>query len=386
MISSFISDVLIVGAGQNGLALACGLAQEGFSVQVIDRYLIKLVSAENSLRVSALTPGSLKWLEKLGINFNDFSFFKSMEIWESEKNLSDRLHLEAKSSEIYLGAISHNDLLQRALYQKACELGVSFKIANPLEIERNSSSIKLITDQGVFESELLIGADGAQSFVRELSGIKTVFKNYKQKAIVAVIQTEKPHSQTAYQRFLPEGPLAFLPLKNSHQSSIVWSCSHKTAEKLMEEDLEMFEKKLASSFDLRLGRVSCLSERQSFDLKHHHAERYISEKIVLIGDAAHVIHPLAGLGLNLGFKDGMVLINYLVKARNQKRALGSWQMLSHYERERKPHNLKISLAMTGLNDLFKNAWPEVSWARQQGLQWVEKSAWWKRFFLNEIES
>ena len=386
MKSSF-SNVLIIGAGLNGLSLACGLANSGFSVRVLDLNLnlnldLDKSSRISNLRVSALTSESLEFLKKLGLEreidqeFKNFKF-KSMEVWESGNN--KKLYLELGNA-----IIIQNNFLQKLLFDKAQSLGVSFALEAPRNIERTSAHIYIHTDQkNTWQADLLIGADGANSFVREFSGIKTKFKNYDQQALVCVIQTEKPHDQTAYQIFLPEGPLAFLPLENSHQCSIVWSCSPQQGQGFLEKNKENFEQELAKIFEHRLGSLKLISERLCFTLKHHHAEKYMADKTVLIGDAAHVIHPLAGLGLNLGFRDSEVLIKFLNLAKSQNRPLGSWHVLSKYERERRPHNAMISMGMTGINSLFKAKFPGVKILRSKGLEFVEKSKWWKRFFLEK---
>ena len=404
-------NILILGAGINGLALACVLTEAGLSVSVLDKSISSLLAPlplvgeglgeravqgerrdKNLLRVSALTPSSLDFLEKLNIkkslDHQSLSYFSGMKIWDNPNldHLNPNLDLEAQ------GAIVENIFLQSCLKNQAEKLGVVFYTGEPVNLSRDSQKVYLefkslnpslrrddaVQRVGTLEADILIGADGVNSWVREAAGIKTQIKSYQELAIVAVLETSKNHEQTAYQKFIRTGPIAFLPLLNSPENSnlisLVWSCEKNKAQDLLNLSPEHFERELEKNFGI-LGALKLRSERVSFELKHHHAKRYISEKIVLIGDAAHSIHPLAGLGLNMGLKDVKVLAELLIRNKNRKY---SWQILSSYERERVIQNSKIHTAMTGLDFIFKNKVPGLNFMREQGMSWINQSSYLKR--------
>jgi 2-octaprenylphenol hydroxylase len=195
---------------------------------------------------------------------------------------------------------------------------------------------------------LLVAADGRDSMVREFAGVNTLGWAYDQSALVANVAHQAPHQQTAWQRFLPSGPLAFLPLADG-RSSIVWSTSPAAAKQLLALDEGVFCQALGEAFEQRLGAIETVGPRGVFPLRLQHAERYVLPRLALIGDAAHAIHPLAGQGVNLGFLDAAELAQVLVAARQRGRDIGALPVLRRYERARKGDNL----AMLGAMDLFK---------------------------------
>ncbi|MEX0614980.1 MAG: FAD-dependent monooxygenase, partial [Methylophaga sp.] len=215
------------------------------------------------------------------------------------------------------------------------------------------------------------------------AGIKSRAWAYHQQGLVAVVETEHPHQQCARQHFLPGGPLAFLPLNNPHQCSIVWSLPDTEAEHQKNVDDLAFCEQLASAFDFRLGSVQLLSERAAFPLNLQHAEMYVKPGLALVGDAAHSVHPLAGQGVNLGFQDAKVLADILLKAHQQGRPLGSLHTLKKYQRARLAENTLMQLSMDGLNRLFANQFPGLAGIRQLGLKQVNRLSFIKNMLIKQ---
>jgi 2-octaprenylphenol hydroxylase len=233
----------------------------------------------------------------------------------------------------------------------------------------NGQQIEL-EDGSTLRARLLVGADGKHSKVRDYAGIHTRVSDYGQQALVAVVATERAHEETAWQRFLPTGPLAFLPLADG-RSSIVWSASNDRAERLLELDESAFCAELGKAFGHRLGRITSCGERILFPLQRQYAEHYVAPRIALVGDASHVIHPLAGQGVNLGLKDVRELAGTLLEAGRQQRDIGSLSVLRRYERARKGDNMAMMMAMDGFKHLFGSRITPVCWVRNFGLNLVD---------------
>jgi 2-octaprenylphenol hydroxylase len=206
--------------------------------------------------------------------------------------------------------------------------------------------------------------------VRDRAGIHARVSDYGQQALVAVVTTERPHAETAWQRFLPTGPLAFLPLFDG-RSSIVWSLRSDEAQRLLELDDEPFRDALGEAFGFRLGEILHCGERALFPLVRQSAAQYVRPRIALVGDAAHVIHPLAGQGVNLGLKDARELADRLLAARAQGRDLGGLSVLRRYERARKGDNLLMMGVMDAFKQLFGSPALPLRWARNAGLNLVD---------------
>jgi len=219
--------------------------------------------------------------------------------------------------------------------------------------------------------------------VRSLAGITTSGWSYGQKAIVATVTTELSHQATAWQRFLPEGPLAFLPLSNG-ASSIVWTVSPSRADELLALDDVGFMAELSAAFEHRLGAVLTVGERAAFPLTMRHADSYVAPHLALIGDAAHVIHPLAGQGANLGLMDAASLAEVIVVARNNKREIGSSVQLRRYARSRKGDVVMMINAMEGFKRLFGASSSWLIELRNQGMGFVDRTAPFKNCFIQQM--
>jgi len=235
----------------------------------------------------------------------------------------------------------------------------------PVEIEslavNDETASVTLRDGRRFEARLLVGADGAASKVRGAAGIGAREIDVDQKGIVATVRTERPHASTAYQRFLPTGPLALLPLSAPDASSIVWSAATASADELLALDDAAFTARLQDAFGDRLGRIVSVSRRQAFTLALAHARTYTAPRVALIGDAAHTVHPLAGQGVNLGWMDAAMLAETLCAAAARGRDIGTHACLRRYERARKGENLAMIALTGGFNYVFANSRP---WARR----------------------
>ncbi len=363
-------DITITGGGMTGLALACALGQQGKKVAVLEAGPAPAPfdpEAEADLRVVALNRASESLLDNLGawqrLRQWRISTFDRMHVRDAGSSASIGFSA-AELGEPDLGHIIENRLIQRALYESATALdGVdwfdSISIRD-LGVDDHDAVITL-EDGRVFTSRLIVGADGRFSRVREAAGITVHSRDYQQQAIIATVTTEQPSDRTAWQRFLPDGVLAFLPLADG-RSSIVWSS--KRAEDILALDDEAFRQALGEAFDFHLGAVLDSSARAAFPLIGRHAQHYVKPRLALIGDAAHTVHPLAGQGVNLGFMDVAELADVLGKSQRDP---GSLLLLRRYERARRGENSVMQKLMEGFQLLFLNSIPPLAGLRGLGL-------------------
>jgi 2-octaprenylphenol hydroxylase len=370
-------DILVVGAGMIGSCLALALGQSSkFRIALIEANLPApgdTPQSDYDLRVSAITRASENIFKNIGawqsIETRRISPFREMRVWD-EAGIGEIHFNSAEIGESHLGHIIENRVIQSALLEQCKELdNIDFYApARFSEIIQNAHGIYLQLEEGPrLVGRLLIGADGANSQVRQWAGISSRGWDYQQKGLVATVQTEKPHQETAWQRFLPNGPLAFLPLDNSYQCSIVWSTTLNDAARLLALDKHEFATALATAFEYRLGAIQVISPRIAFPLRLQHARTYIRPQLALIGDAAHIVHPLAGQGVNLGFLDAATLAEVLITAQRNAKDPGSLPTLRRFERWRKGDNLATQLTIDGLKRLFGNTLFPVRVARNLGL-------------------
>lgn len=382
-------DIAIVGAGMVGAALAALLARDGVEVALIEAASLDFDWPEGSadVRVSALTVASERILQHIGawprIVALGVSPFQEMRVWDGaaaampaavpgavSAAIRDGIHFDcADLGEPRLGHIVENRVVQRALIEhlRGC---ASVSMHCPLRLETlaiGDAGARLdLSDGTSVGARLVVGADGAASRVRELAGLEVRGRDYGQHALVANVSTERPHRSTAWQRFLPEGPLAFLPLRDG-RSSIVWTMRPESAEALLAADDDAFRDELTRAFEARLGRVTGSGPRAAFALRVQYAPNYIAPRLALVGDAAHAIHPLAGQGANLGFLDAAALAETLAQALRDGRDPGAREVLRRYERCRKGGNLATMMVMDGFKHLFGSRLPPLAWARGAGL-------------------
>lgn len=353
-------DVLIAGAGMVGATLACALGDTPLRVGLIDRAQpVRVVGAEYDLRVSAFTRASERIFRALGawdgMVARRVSPFREMQVWDAGGD--GAIHFDcAEVGEPHLGHIIENNVVVAALLERL-ERFTNVALLCPAEIAGLSdgdAAIGATLKSGeTLKTGLLVGADGARSLVREFAGIESRGWSYRQQAIVATVTTALPHRATAWQRFLPTGPLAFLPLADG-SCSIVWSNDSPQAELLMQLDADAFRSQLQSAFEARLGEVTAVGPRAAFTLRLSHADRYVDHRVALVGDAAHTVHPLAGQGANLGLADAAALAEVLLDAVQARKDIGARSVLRRYERWRKGDNLAMLGAMDGFKRLFGN--------------------------------
>ncbi|NMC26275.1 MAG: FAD-dependent 2-octaprenylphenol hydroxylase, partial [Serratia sp.] len=270
----------------------------------------------------------------------------------------------------HLGHIIENQVIHRALWQQA-EKSSDITLLAPATLKNvawgENDAFITLNDDRQLSARLVVGADGAQSWLRQHADIPLTFWDYRHHALVATIRTEEPHQSVARQVFHGEGILAFLPLADAHLSSIVWSVSPDEAQRLRGLEPEEFNKILASTFDLRLGICTVESERQTFPLTGRYARSFAGQRLALVGDAAHTVHPLAGQGVNLGFMDAAELASEIKRLQKEGKDFGQHMYLRRYERRRK-HSAALMLAgMQGFRELFAGDNPAKKLLRDIGL-------------------
>lgn len=387
------ADIIIVGAGMVGLAMTASLAQQGFTVILVEKSDLNLIDDERyrvntsndlepsdfDLRVSAISPGNQRFLSELGcwqkLAQSRLGDYEKMKVWDSNSNAS--ITFDAATMALpKLGSIVENNALRNAILNQLKTLpSVQIMVNNEVAfIHPQESHIEVeLSQSAVLKAKLLIGADGGSSVVRSKMNITCEASSYQQSAFVTNVKTEKSHEHTAWQRFTPYGPVAFLPLAHKNICSIVWSLDNDKAETLKQASQEAFKEKLAEAFDYRLGDILAMTEPQEFSLQKQHALRYLSHRCVLIGDAAHTIHPLAGQGVNIGFQDAICLSHILKSLKVKQRDYGLVENLRMFERERKVENKLVQETMSGFKQLFGINNRLVNSLRQVGLSTLDKS-------------
>ena len=338
-------------------------------------------------RVSAFSRASERILDTAGawpaIAAYRVSPYERMRVWHADESPASAGALTFDAAEVAepnLGYIIENRLVQAALLAAFEERGGYVAAGTLISLDLERDRARVVTTCGVFDARLVIGADGARSSVREAAGIRADTVDYEQKALVAVVATERPHERTAWQRFLRSGTLAFLPLSDG-TSSIVWSIPPDEVARLLACDAGTFAHALDEASDGVLGHTQLRSPRQAFPLQRLTAERYVSERIALIGDAAHVVHPLAGQGVNLGLLDSACLFDTLRAAREEGEDPGALRVLRRYERWRKSENELMSAAIDAFNRFLAHGAGPLARIAQRGLGIVNRSQELKSVFI-----
>ncbi len=373
-------DIVIVGGGLVGATFACALGGSDFKVAVLEHTPpVPPPENEYDLRVSAITLASRAIFEHLGawplMPQRRVSPVRAMHISDAGGSGSIRFDA-AEIGEPCLAWIVENSVLRAALHARLHQF-TNIHWLCPAEVAefdlRHEGATLTLADGRALAARLVVGADGADSRVRRAAGIETQALTLGQKGIVATVRTGQPHEQTARQRFLPTGPLAFLPLSEPHTCSIVWSADTALADELMALDDAAFRARLQQAFGDSLGKVESVGPRAAFPLALSHARAYTAEGLALVGDAAHTVHPLAGQGVNLGFLDAAALAQVLLEARAKKRDIGAHPVLRRYERWRKGNNLSMVAVTGGFKYLFGNELPIVRDLRNLGLDLTDRA-------------
>jgi 2-octaprenylphenol hydroxylase len=393
-------DVIIVGAGLVGAALACAIAQMSSSAN-LHIAVIEAGGEPHSYtgenfdpRVVALTHASQQLLTDIGcwdaIVAARVCAYREMKVWDGEGTASIEFDA-AEVRQTHLGHIVENSVVVHALRERMTQLPQIQLIQPaavmeliPADLPDTATQVSLSNGMQLTCS-LLIAADGAHSKVRSLANFSTREWDYGQQAIVTTVQTENPHEFTAWQRFMHTGPLAFLPLQHqgdAHRCSIVWSAEDALAQELMALTDEQFCVRLEAAFEARLGKITGCAERIAIPLRQRHASSYIQPGIALVGDAAHNIHPLAGQGVNLGMMDVIVLVQEIERAQERGIPLADYSILRRYQRQRMAANLGMMAAMEGFKQLFGSRSLAVNWLRNTGMRELNSMKTIKKIIIN----
>ena len=387
-------DIVVVGGGMVGACVAALLADQR---ELADLRIALLESkpptlppssTDIDLRVSALSPASQHILQAAGawpkISSSALSPYTEMTVWDAsaKPHSPGSIHFSASAtSEPYLGHIVENQRIQWALYESPAFRRVTLLRAELTQLAFEDERVLIsLSDGRQIGAALVIGADGADSISRQLAGIKTSGWNYDQRAFVTHVTTEMSHARTAWQRFLPSGPIAFLPLHDG-RSSIVWTTTPEHAQHLLDCSADELGRELSSAIDGVLGTVTPSAGRAQVPLRLVHSRNYSRERFVLVGDAAHAVHPLAGQGVNLGLLDTAALVQLIAEAHHNGADWTERSLLRRYERWRKSENAVALAFVDGLNRLFSNSSATLTWARRIGLSFVDGSDFAKRLLI-----
>jgi ubiquinone biosynthesis UbiH/UbiF/VisC/COQ6 family hydroxylase len=389
------TDVTIVGAGLVGLAATVALAQAGYQVVLIDsqtQQRLRYPADDWDQRIYAISPNNMQWLSQLGIwplmDKNRITEMQAMEIWGDTTSQPLTLHAEDVNADS-LGFIVEERLLKDALLQWIEASDVCMLTGNECLAIKSSLQQTLLTldNQQTIESTLLLAADGANSWVRQQLDIGVQHKDYEQTAIVANFLTEKSHKHIARQWFTHDamgrgGVLAWLPLPEN-KISIVWSAPTAHAEALMKLPLDVFANEVMRAGNGSLGAMSPIGKPASFPLVLKQANQSVASSVILIGDAAHRVHPMAGQGVNLGFRDVIDLLD-LLESKHTYQPINDKALLKQYARVRKSDLLKMVSLTNGLYHLFESPHFVVKGVRNWGLSATNQQAIKKILIANAI--
>ncbi|HUK10374.1 MAG TPA: UbiH/UbiF/VisC/COQ6 family ubiquinone biosynthesis hydroxylase [Stellaceae bacterium] len=383
---SAVCELAVVGGGLVGTTLAIACAGAGLDVVLLDREKPEhLIEETFDGRASAIAFGSQEALAAIGLWAKLAAQAEPiLEIRVADGDSPLFLHYDHRDvGDHALGFMVENRALRRALLNRAAELpGLRHwtpRTVATVACNRSGATLEL-ADGTTLRAELVAAADGKTSPLRRAAGIGAVEWSYPQTGIVTTVEHELPHRGVAVEHFLPAGPFAILPL-SGNRSSIVWTERADLAPRLMALADADFARELANRFGDFLGVPRPVGPRWSYPLAFLHAERYVAERLALVGDAAHVIHPIAGQGLNLGLRDVMALAECLIDARRLGFDLGDPRALERYERWRRLDNWMLSAVTDSLNRLFSNALPVVKSGRDLGLAAVNRVAPLKRLLM-----
>jgi 2-octaprenylphenol hydroxylase len=370
-------DVIIAGGGMVGATLACALGAKGFRVAVVEAAPPRpfVPTGEYDLRISAISPGSEQVFRALevwsAIARRRVWPYLRMHVWDAAG--AGEIDFDAlELGEPRLGHIVENALIQYSLMERSRAFEqVQWLCPDRVAgFELGEHAVQVTLEGGSrLQARLLVGADGPNSRVRALAGIRLRARPYTQHAVVANVRTERDLEHTAWQRFLASGPLAFLPLQD-HLAAVVWSTTPGHAEDLVAMPQEAFCTVLGEALGHRLGRIESTTPRAAFPLRGGQAAPYVRPRIALVGDAAHTVHPLAGQGVNLGIMDAATLAEVLVDAR---RDMGSLRVLRRYERARRADNEITMRVMEAFKQLFGTQTAPLVWARNMGLALADRA-------------
>ena len=391
-LNSWEFDVLVVGGGLVGMSCALALSRQGMSVGLLESRSgpetpqSSISGQDWDSRIYAISPSNTEWLSSLGVwqhvDAGRVCPIAQMQIFGD----ADSSHLKFDASEAYidqLGFIVESRQLEQALLAELSKSDVSLMsgvAARSAVFSENHAEIHL-SDQCRLEARLLVAADGASSWLRNQAGIAISTHDYHQIGVVANFETELPHDNVAYQWFSDDGILAWLPLPGN-RISMVWSAHEQFAKSMLELQAESLSEKVGRQGDMTLGALKLLTGARAFPLRQQTAATLVKPMLALVGDAAHTVHPLAGQGVNLGFRDVKVLTETLC-ARGQHQSCGDHMLLRRYERARKLDLLEMQCVTKGLSGLFSHSGTVVRKLRNWGLGLTDRQAKVKKYLMNQ---
>ena len=353
------SDVVVVGGGVVGAACALALAGLDLDVTLVEAAgPAHWSSSRPDLRVFAFAPDNAAlldsfgvWREVLGARAQPY---RRMRVWDAAGG--GELAFDADAFGRHeLGWIVENGLLVDRLWSALSRAGVDVRVPARVEtLEQDDDGVRLRLDDGSrVDARVAVAADGAESTLRRLAGGEVSRRDYGQRGVVAYIETDQPHEETAWQRFLSSGPLAVLPFA-AGRSSIVWTLPEARAGEVLALDDDAFSRELTRAFDARLGSMRVVSKRAAFPLRLQLAQSHVHARVLVVGDAAHVVHPLAGQGVNLGLRDVSALRDSIAEARRRRADWTSPSRLARWARVRRSENALAAHAYDGINRLFSS--------------------------------
>lgn len=375
-------DVVIVGGGMVGATIACALGDSDLSVAVLEHCYPQAfdLSQPNDLRVSAISVASQNILQMVGawdgIASRRTCPYRRMKVWEASEDKAATEFVSDHIGHDHLGHIIENRVVQLALLERL-KAFANVDLICPAEITEidysPGSSMITLQDGSQLLAKLLVAADGGESRVRQAAGIGVTKWDYEQSALVASVSTQFPQQDITWQQFTPTGPLAFLPLSGQH-ASLVWYNTPDNVKSLLALDDDSFLSQLSATFPQSLGKIDQLLERGAFPLRRQHAQQYVLEGIALAGDAAHMIHPLAGQGVNIGLLDAAALAEVILQAQRYGEDFSSLETLKAYEQQRRQHNFLMMQTMDTFYRVFSNDIGPLKLLRNAGLGLAGKIA------------